>query len=313
MRSSCRIFERAAGAKRKSRGFILVTVLMVSALFLGLAASYATFARREMRRVSDEEFASSSRALAVMTCREVGGWIAADAGASDSRHEPLYSGEPVKLDYDDYSVYATVSPLDDRIPINGLLLPDGATVKNEYAYPWSVVWSNLEYETPPPVLDFIDTDGSARQGSREDDYFPNGKLSDLSELLRLPEIGRAKLYSSVGGAAAVDSYFTVYGDEGININMAPAYVIAALDPGIGSDVAAAVAAFRLERPINGEADLKSIAGFSISVATRLKNVIHYKSNFFLVALRVERGTAIRNFEAVVRRGGGGFNIVNWRE
>ena len=313
MRSLCRVFRRAVCARRRARGFILVTVLLISALFLGLATSYATFARREMRRVSDEEFATTTRALAVMACREVGGWIAADSGESDSRHEPLYSGEPIKLDYGDYSVYATTSPLDDRLPINGMLLPDGATMKNEYSYPWSVAWSSLGYKTPPPVLDFIDADANARQGSREDDYFPNGKLSDLSELLLLPEIERAKLYSSVGGEAAVDSYFTVYGDEGINVNMAPAHVIAALDPGIGADVAEAVAAFRMERPINGEADLKSVAGFSISVATRLKNVIHYKSNFFLVALRVERGTFVRNFEAVVRRGGGGFNVVNWRE
>ena len=109
MRNSCRTSEP---------GFILVTVLLISTLFLSAAVAYAMFARQEMRRVASEEFAESSRTLAVMACREAGGWIASDAGESDSRHKPLYSGNPIKLNYGDYTVYAVITPRDDKIPIN---------------------------------------------------------------------------------------------------------------------------------------------------------------------------------------------------
>jgi len=288
-------------------------VLLISALFLSAAVAYAMFARQEMRRVASEEFAQSSRALAAIVCREAGGWIAADTGESDSRHEFIYSGRPIEMDYGDYKAYVTITPLDDKIPINGILLPDGTTIKNEYAYSWNLIWANLGFESIPPVLDFLDPNLEARSGSREDEDFPNKALSDISELLRLPEIDRAKLYSGVSGDVAIDSYFTVYGDEWININMAPVALIGILDPGIGPDVADAVAAFRIENEIRNASDLEKIAGFSSTVVTRLKNVINYKSNYFLAVLRVERGTFARNFEVTLRRNGDGFKIVKWGE
>ncbi|MDR2780639.1 MAG: hypothetical protein LBB28_05895, partial [Synergistaceae bacterium] len=102
-------------------------MLLISALFLSAAVSYAWFARQEMRRVSSDEFASVSRGLAVIACREVSGLIAADNGECDSRHERLYSGEPFGMNYGEFLVLATITPLDDKIPVNGLFLPDGVT------------------------------------------------------------------------------------------------------------------------------------------------------------------------------------------
>jgi type II secretory pathway component PulK len=299
--------------RTSERGFILVTVLLISTLFLSAAVAYAVFARQEMRRVASDEFAVLSRALAVIVCREAGMWIAADKGESDSRRETLYSGEPAGMDYGDYGVNVLITPLDDKIPINSLLLPDGTTIKNEYAYAWNLAWANLGFERVPPVLDFLDSNREIRQGSREDDYFPNRPIGDLSELTRLPEIGREKLYAGISEDVAIESYFTVYGGEGININVAPIRVIMTLDPGIGPDVAEAIVAFRLESDIKDASDLGKIAGFSSTVATRLKNVINYKSNYFLVVLQIDRGTFSRNFEAILRRSGDGFEIVKWRE
>jgi len=285
---------------------------MISALFLSTAVAYATFARLEMRRVASEEFAAASRTVAVIASREALEWVAAKT-ESDSRHDRLYSGLPIKLNYGDYSAYIVLTPLDDKIPINGLLLPDNTTMKNEYVYAWNTAWSNLGYKTPPPVLDFISPSREPRPGGRKEDYFPNKPLSDLSELMRLPEINRGDLYAGVSADLAVDSYFTIYGKEGININMAPPAVIRILDPGIGPDVADAITAYRFENAIRGESDLANIAGFSSSVATRLRNVINYTSNFFLLELRVERGTSVRSFEAIILKDEEKTEIVNWKE
>jgi type II secretory pathway component PulK len=293
-------------------GFIIITVLMISALFLSTAVAYAMFARLEMRRVASEEFAGASRAVAIIASRDARDWVAQKTD-SDSRHDVLYSGFPIKLNYDDYSVYVTLTPLDDKIPINNLLLPDGITMKNEYLYAWNMAWNSLGFRIPPPVLDFISPVTEARPGGRKEDYFPNKPLSDLSELMRLPEINRGDLYAGVSADLAIDSYFTIYGKDGININMAPSAVIRILDPGIGPDVADAIVAYRFENAIRGEGDLANIAGFSSSVATRLRNVINYTSNFFLLELRVERGTSTRVFEAIILKNGEKTEIVNWRE
>jgi type II secretory pathway component PulK len=304
MRNCCR-------ASRK--GFILVTVLLISTLFLSAAVSYAWFARQEMRRVSYDEFAAVSRGLAIMACGEVSEWIAADGGECDSKHERLYSGEPLEMNYGEFDVSVTITPLDDKIPVNGLFLPDGVTMKNEYVYPWNQIMGALGVDGAPAVLDFLDGDSDARPGSREESYFANRQISDLSELLWLPEITRSMLHTGVGSGAGIDSFFTVYGNAGININMAPVHVMAVLDPGIGPDVAEAAAAYRLSNEIKGPEDLENIVGFSSTAITRLKNVINYKSEFFSVRLTAKRSSDARNFEAVLRRGEGGCEIVNWRE
>jgi hypothetical protein len=290
-----------------------VTVLLISALFLSAAVSYAWFARQEMRRASSEEFALTARGLAVIACREVAGLIASDNGECDSRHERLYSGEPFGMDYGEFLVSAVITPLDDKIPINGLFLPDGVTMKNEYIYPWNQIWSALGVKNASVILDFLDSDSDARSGSREDESFANKPISDLSELLWLPEVTRGMLYSGVSSDMAIDRFFTVHGNAGININMAPVPVIAALDPGTGSDVAEAVAAFRLGREIRNGEDLESVVGFSSTAITRLKNVLNYKSEFFSVNFKIERQAAARNFETIVKRGGNGCEIISWRE
>jgi type II secretory pathway component PulK len=217
------------------------------------------------------------------------------------------------MNYGEFLVSVTATPLDDKIPVNGLFLPDGVTMKNEYVYPWNQIMGALGINNAPVILDFLDGDGDARPGGREDGYFANRRISDMSELMWLPEIARGTLYSGVSSDIALDSFFTVYGDAGININMAPVPVIAALDPGIGLDAAEAVAAFRLSNEITSAEDLESVVGFSSTIITRLKNVLNYKSDFFSVRLKVERQAVARNFEAIVKRGGNGCETVLWKE
>ena len=290
-----------------------MTVLLISALFLSAAVSYAWFARQEMLRMSSDEFTSISRGLAVIACREVSELIASDDGDCDSKHEPLYSGKPFGMNYGEYTVLATITPLNDKLPINGLFLPDGVTMKNEYVYPWDQIWGALGVKNASVILDFLDSDRDARPGSREDESFANSPISDLSELLWLPEVTRGMIYSGVSSDVAMDSFFTVYGDAGININMAPVPVIAALDPGTGFDVAEAVASFRLRNEIKNAEDLGGVVGFSSTAITRLKNVLNYRSEFFKVNFRIERHTAVRNFEMIVKRDENSCEIISWRE
>jgi hypothetical protein len=304
MRKCCRASER---------GFILAAVLLVSTLFLGAAVSFALFARYEAARVSAEEFAAVTRGLATIALREAAEAIALDDGPGDSRTERIYSGEPVELDFSDFTARIVIDPLDGHIPINGLLLPDGVTIKNEYAYPLARALDALDMgQLAPVILDFIDADTLARAGGRESDDFPNRRLSDLSELLRLPEITGGVLRSS-GTGPALDDFFTVHGDEGININTAPARVIAILDPGLDADTAERIAEWRAENAITGPDDLAKIPGISNTMITRLKNVINYKSIFFRVHIEIIGRNGGRNFEITVRRAQDGCSVVNWRE
>ncbi|MDR1579382.1 MAG: general secretion pathway protein GspK [Synergistaceae bacterium] len=304
MRKCCRASER---------GFILVAVLLVSTLFLGTALSFALFARNEAARASAEEFAAVTRGIAMAALGEVREAIALDDGPSDSRVERIYSGIPVELYFSDYTARITIDPLDGHIPINGLLLPDGVTIKNEYSYPWARALEALNMgHLASVILDFIDADTLIRAGGRESDDFPNRRLSGLSELLRLPEITDGVLHSN-GTDPAFEDFFTAHGDSGININMAPIWVIAILDPGIDADTAERIVESRAEGALTGPDDLAKIPGISKTLITRLKNVINYKSVYFRVRIEVIGRNGERNFEVTVKREQGGCSVINWRE
>lgn len=303
------------GCRSRKGGFVLVTVLFITTLLLGAASSFAWFARQEMRRVAAEEFALVSRSLAVIACQTVGEWIAADNNTFDSKRELLYSGTlPLELYFGDWLVGIEIEPQDRLIPINDIFLPDGVTIRNEYEYPWQQFWEMIgDDETGTLLLDFLDKDTTARAGSREEDYYLNRKISDLSELLLLPELRPGILYRRRETDIALDRYFTVYGDTKINVNIAPRDVLAILDREMGADVAESIISYRAEHDIESAKDLIKIPAFPVAVSTRLNNILSYRSNYFVVKLKVQFAERERNFEIVLKRAGRSCQLINWRE
>jgi hypothetical protein len=288
---------------------------MISVILLGASTSFAWFARTQIRRVSDEEFALVSRTLAVIACTAVSEWIASDGNDFDSASEFLYSPDfPISLPFDDWEVDIKITPQDALIPINGVFLPDGVTTRAEYEHAWREIWDLFgRNNAGTAVLDFLDSDTEARAGGREEDYFVNGKISDLSELINLPEITAEMVYGSSADVVCLSDYFTVYGDERVNINFAPGSVLAVLDQDIGPDTANAIMTYRADNEIKSASALAEIPGFPPAAVARLGGVVSVKSNYFSVRLGVRNGSREHNFVVMMRRGSGKCQIINWRE
>jgi type II secretory pathway component PulK len=302
---------------RKKSGFILVTVLFISTLLLSAAATFAWFARQEMRRTSYEEFALVSRSLASVACQVIGGWIGSDSNGYDSELELLYMPNyPLLLFFGDWEVTAKITPQNRLFPINGLFLPDGVTMRTEFEYAWQEFWRLMGNDRMSLILlDFLDSDTEARPGSLEEEYYVNRKISHLSELLRVERMEGDMIYTRGGGTEAVtiDRFFTVYGEGPININVAPKEILAALDPEIGPDIADAILIYRSENKIESERDLVKIPGFPMAAHTRLANVLTYRSDYFLLDMKVARGSRERNFSVMLRRSGPICQILSWGE
>jgi hypothetical protein len=287
---------------------------MISIILLGASTSFALFARTQMRRAADEEFALMSRTLAVIVCDAVSGWISGDGNDYDSAREFLYSPDfPIVLPFDEWDVNIRITPQDSLIPINGIFLPDGVTTRAEYEYAWQEIWDLFGNSAGTLVLDFLDSDFEARAGGREEDHYVNGKITDLSELLRLPEVTADMLYGKSADSVSLESYFTVYGGERINVNFAPRHVLALLDQAIGTDAADAIMTHRADNDIKSAADLAKIPGFPPSAAARLNSVASGKSSYFSVRIGVANGNREHNFVVMMRRGSGKCEIVSWRE
>ena len=299
---------------RKSSGFILVSVMIASATLLTAATAFAWFARTEARAEAARERIYRFRNAAQIAVNIMSRRIAEDRNGYDGPTESLYDPyEHVKLEIGDYTAEVQIRPLNDKIPISGLLLPDGVTPRSEYETAWENVWEALELPRLAwEVVDFIDADTDQRLGGAERDTNINRMISDLSELRAMPEITDGVLWGTDEIPGGLARYVTVVGGEKINVNVAAPEVLAVLDDALTPSHARSIAAYRLVNPIKDMEGLRNVPGFPSSLTTKLANIIGFESTHFLLSVKVSDGAGnVRNYRVVVERGGSG--AYSWEE
>lgn len=299
---------------RKSSGFILVSVMIASATLLTAATAFAWFARTEARAEAARERIYRFRNAAQIAVNIMSRRIAEDRNGYDGPTESLYDPyEHVKLEIGDYTAEVQSRPLNDKIPISGLLLPDGVTPRSEYETAWENVWEALELPRLAwEVVDFIDADTDQRLGGAERDTNINRMISDLSELRAMPEITDGVLWGTDEIPGGLARYVTVVGGEKINVNVAAPEVLAVLDDALTPSHARSIAAYRLVNPIKDMEGLRNVPGFPASLTTKLANIIGFESTHFLLSVKVSDGAGnVRNYRVVVERGGSG--AYSWEE
>ena len=299
---------------RKSSGFILVSVMIASATLLTAATAFAWFARTEARAEAARERIYRFRNAAQIAVNIMSRRIAEDRNGYDGPTESLYDPyEHVKLEIGDYTAEVQIRPLNDKIPISGLLLPDGVTPRSEYETAWENVWEALELSRLAwEVVDFIDADTDQRLGGAERETNINRMISDLSELRAMPEITDGVLWGTDEIPGGLARYVTVIGGEKINVNVAAPEVLAVLDDALTPSHARSIAAYRLVNPIKDMEGLRNVPGFPASLTTKLANIIGFESTHFLLSVKVSDGAGnVRNYRVVVERGGSG--AYSWEE
>lgn len=299
---------------RKSSGFILVSVMIASATLLTAATAFAWFARTEARAEAARERIYRFRNAAQIAVNIMSRRIAEDRNGYDGPTESLYDPyEHVKFEIGDYTAEVQIRPLNDKIPISGLLLPDGVTPRSEYETAWENVWEALELPRLAwEVVDFIDADTDQRLGGAERDTNINRMISDLSELRAMPEITDGVLWGTDEIPGGLARYVTVVGGEKINVNVAAPEVLAVLDDALTPSHARSIAAYRLVNPIKDMEGLRNVPGFPASLTTKLANIIGFESTHFLLSVKVSDGAGnVRNYRVVVERGGSG--AYSWEE
>ena len=290
---------------RKSSGFILVSVMIASATLLTAATAFAWFARTEARAEAARERIYRFRNAAQIAVNIMSRRIAEDRNGYDGPTESLYDPyEHVKLEIGDYTAEVQIRPLNDKIPISGLLLPDGVTPRSEYETAWENVWEALELPRLAwEVVDFIDADTDQRLGGAERETNINRMISDLSELRAMPEITDGVLWGTDEIPGGLARYVTVVGGEKI---------MAVLDDALTPSHARSIAAYRLVNPIKDMEGLRNVPGFPASLTTKLANIIGFESTHFLLSVKVSDGAGnVRNYRVVVERGGTG--AYSWEE
>lgn len=298
---------------RRSSGFILVSVMLAAATLLTAATAFAWFARAQSRAEASRERIYRFRGAAEIAVKVMSRRIDADSNGWDGPTEKLYDPyEHVKLEIGEFTVEVQIRPLNDKIAINALLLPDGVTLRSEYEAAWENIWEELgQPRLAREVIDFIDSDTDQKLGGAEREININRMISDLSELRAMPEITDGVLWGTED-APGLAAYVTADGGEKLNINVAAPEVLAVLDDTLTLSHARSIAAYRLVNPIRDMDGLRAVPGFPAALATKLANIIGFESDRFLLSVRVsDEAGNVRNYRATVERGGAG--VYRWEE
>ncbi len=300
----------------KNKGFILISVMISVTLLLTAATAFSWYARTEMQRAEAVSFIARSRSIAEIACKYASKKIAQDNNGYDSRSEPLYAYNGVlRSEIDGFTLEVKIEPLDDKIPINGILLPDRVTIRFEYTGAWDKIWENVGFPwLAAVVLDFIDSDSSQKLEGSERNTSINRQLSDLTELRLIDEINDGVLWGTKDIPMGLAGYLTVYGSEKVNINTASPQVIAIMDEKIDIAQARNFAALRMMYPIRSLDDLKKIPNIPVEVITKLSNVIAFESSYFRLNINVSYGDKMeRNFRIILKRENNSCSLVRWEE
>jgi type II secretory pathway component PulK len=283
---------------RGGRGFVLVSVLLLGVVFISCATAFAWFARLQIKSALREKTSLVNRSMAqVLTRSIIAGIKANTAVAYDSPRLEWF--KPFFFPADNLGLWVIqVVPLDDKIPIRNLFLPDGTTLRSELRKTWEDLWVKLETrELAYVVLDFIDRDARPRLGGAENETSLNRHLLDMSELLIMESVTPELLYGSSGKLGIVD-YCTLWSDGKINLNVAPVHVLEIL-PGLDKSLAEAIVDYREKNALTGTADLRRIPAFPPRAISSLTNLAAFKSRYFAIKIELLEDTG----------GGSAFNIV----
>ena len=119
---------------------------------------FRSFVRLQVRSALRERVALTNRSMAQVLTASVIGAVSKLSGETDA-DSPLQEWyKPFILPADDMGLWAVrVLPLDDKIPVRSLFLPDKNTVRGEMKRPWEDLWQRMgRRELAVVALDFMD-------------------------------------------------------------------------------------------------------------------------------------------------------------
>ena len=169
----------------KNKGFVLLSVLMLGMLLISCATAYTWFVRSQVRSFNRERDNLTSRTMAYVLTEAITKalvYLAANVyhdGFTQKWYQPFIL--PMT---DELGMWVVrITPLDDKIPIRNLFLPDGSTLRREFTSVWEDMWAELGHrELAQRTLDFMDKNTKSRVGGVEREYYINRVPYDLSEL-----------------------------------------------------------------------------------------------------------------------------------
>ncbi len=212
---------------RRDRGAALLLVVLLIALLAVLVVEFQREARLEFRAAANMRDALQAHALVRSGVAVASALLLADAEDSevDDRTE-LWAGDVPPVPLGEGILGVTIEDLDGRFPLGALLDNKGKVVPSWAAH-YMRLLESLDLEEGDPaeltdaLVDWIDTDSDGPYESNPEYTVPNVPVEHLDSLGRVEGYSPAVLRKLL-------PYLDTRSDKDINVNTAPAPVIACL-------------------------------------------------------------------------------------
>ncbi len=288
----------------QQRGVAIIMVLLIVALATSMAAYMASQQNWWYRQVENQLDKTQARRVGIAAIDWARAILAEDKRVSDTDHESeLWTTELPAVPVENGEVIGIIEDRQGRFNLNNL-------VKSGKTHPQSVAqFKNLLalLDLPPELAlalaDWIDKDTQAQfPGGAEDVHYlgqqhpyrtANDELVELNELLLIKGFDQQTI-------ARVKPFVTVLpGNTSINVNFAPAEVLAAMIEGLSLADARTLVQLRKSEPFKDIDDFKKrLPNPELSFSTQQFGV---SSQFFWVSGKATMGDSLLYTQALLKR------------
>lgn len=303
------------------RGFALVITLIVTALLVAITTEFIqeVFVETSL----SHSYADAQQASLAAASGVDGAVKLLELSLKTQQYSSLLDpwAAPQTIEDDRGSITISIIEESGKLDINSIVFPNG-TLNEDYYATARRLMERLGLSTGlcDAVADWIDTDNSQRSGGAETGFYrslpnpydaKNGPVESYEELRMTTGFDEAILRK-------LNPFLTVYAEipgsqlSKVNINTAPADLLAVLNAEMNDDLATRIVEYRRKTPIKSPAEITGIAGLE-TIGIALQGKISVKGSVYRIQSRAQVRDSVRIVEAVVRLGGTQPAVLYWRE
>lgn len=301
---------------KRQRGMAVITAILVVALAASAAAFMAWQQQLWVRQVQNLNEQAQARAIALAALQWARSILAQDARDGTVDHE----GEPwatalAPLPVEGGELTGRIRDEQGLFNLNSLVRGGRTSAADLAAYQRLLAQLNLPAELAGALADWIDPDGDTTYpGGAEDFYYlsldpayraANRALTTVDGLARIKGYDAATL-------ARLRPYVTALPQPTpVNVNTAPAEVLAAIIPELALEQARALLESRASRHFRDLADFRArLPAMAGPVSDALLGV---GSRYFVVSGHARFGRVRSGFEALLERGTTAWPRLVWQQ
>jgi len=299
---------------RPERGLALIVAMLIAALAAAVAVSVATAQSRWSAQVShrrDQVQAQSIALAGIQWARQI---LDADAhgGPVDHLGEPWALPLP-ETPVENGVVEGRIIDAQGLFNVNNLASGTHATFEQRrFARLFAVL--GIPEAILAAIVDWVDADNVPQPGGAEDAWYlgqADASLAANAPATRVEEIGFVRGMSVPVMSQVLRFVTSLPGvDTPLNVNTAPAELLAASLDNIEPAQLAALVASRAGHPFINIADFR--ARLPPGVALRDETMFSVGSRYFLVSVRARQGETVAQARALIERSGDSWPAIVWQ-